>query len=744
MSCIIVSVHFHEGRFHGLDTEGRAEWPPSPARLFQALVAAACKGPVLAEADKDALEWLEELAPPAIAAPASHPGQTFSHFMPNNDLDAKGGDPHRIGEVRSATKRYRPRIFDPQTPVLYVWSFESEDTFANRICEIAEQLYQLGRGVDMAWAVGEVVDEFEVESRLATYPGSVYRPAPNGTGDTLPCPNPSSLHSLIVRYAATKERFKDQLIPAPTKKAPSRKKVIGQTFAQPPKPHFGQIAYASPATRLLYELRNGSQSAGFHVWPLRGAGALIKTIRDDCADRLETSLKSQFPDMARAVKLVFGLCRDATEADKASRIRIIPLPSIGHPHADRGIRRILVEIPPNCPIRVQDIDWAFASFCKFDTSTGEIEWMLTKAEEQTMLDHYAIGSSEKPSFRIWHTVTPMALPIERPHGRNSGMQRASIEAHATNAVAQALRHAGVVQKPESIRVQREPFDAKGALAQDFATDTRFDARRLWHVELVFAQPIRGPLLAGNGRYLGLGLMTPVEQTEGVCAFAIAAGLLPGVKHQAVARALRRAVMARVQTVIGKHQELSVFFTGHERNGNPARRGDRTHLAFICDTARNRLLILAPHVMERRAPSRDERDHLALLDAALRDLRTLRAGSAGILSLAATFIDVGSDPLFAPSAKWTTQTDYQPTRHTKSADRNRAIAEDVIVELRRRGFPAPLTVDPTSITCGPRKGMTAAVTLSFATVVHGPLVLGRSSNFGGGLFAAQSGNHPGKL
>lgn len=507
MKCLQLEIFLHEGRYHGLNEEGRAEWPPSPARLFQALVAAASKGSALAKNDKDALEWLAGLAPPVIAAPAMHPGQSFSHFMPNNDLDAKGGDPLRIGEVRSATKPYHPHIFDAQTPILYLWSFEDDEASAIRICEIAEQLYQLGRGVDMAWATGELASERGGESRLDAYPGAVYRPALNGAGSTLSCPAPNSLTSLIDRYKANQTRLKMQGTNASGKKN-------SVTFAQPPKPRFIPVAYASPATRFLYELRDSSQNAGFHVWPLRETCALVKTVRDDCAARLEASLAQHLPDKAGAVNRVFGLCRDMTKADKLSRIRIIPLPSIGHPHADRGIRRILVETPPNCPIRAQDIDWAFIGFCKFDQSTGEVDWMLTKADEPSMLNHYGIDSEEKPGFHVWHTITPMALSIKRPDGRTSGAQRTAIEIRATSAIVQALRHAGLTQKPASIRVQREPFDTKGALAQEFAADTRFDARCLWHVELSFAQAMSGPLLVGNGRYLGLGLMIPVRQQDG--------------------------------------------------------------------------------------------------------------------------------------------------------------------------------------------------------------------------------------
>jgi len=737
MTSIVIQVSVHDGRFHGLDANGRAEWPPSPARLFQALVAAASRGVSLANDDQNALRWLENLSPPAIAVPVSHPGQPFSHFMPNNDLDAKGGDLRRIGEVRSATKWYRPSLFDSEAPFLYVWSFDGTDSPAQRIRTIAKRVYQFGRGIDMAWATCEIVDEHEAEDRLTTYPGAVYRPANHGRDGRLPCPAPGSLDSLIVRYASARQRFKSRWVSTPTKREPHKKKPAGQAFAQPPKPHFRDVAYGAPPLRLLYELHDGSPKAGFVVWPSQNACALVKLIRDDCAGRLEQTLKADFPHQAATVKRVFGLCRDTTELDKATRLRLIPLPSIGHIHADHGIRRILVEIPPNCPLLVRDIDWAFAGFCKFEPETGEVAWMLTRSDEQVMLGHYGIVGTNPASFLDWYTVTPVVLPVERAHGRSSGSQRHQIEAQAAAAMRQALRHIGLRQQPASIRVQREPFDTKGTMAQDFASGTRFDARRLWHVTLSFANPVTGPLVAGNGRYLGLGLFAPGSQTSAVIGFAVDGGLYPDTDPIAVARALRRAVMARVQNAMGKRTRLPTFFTGHEADGSVARRGKRSHLAYLCDVSRNRLLVLAPYALDRRAPEKHESENFALLESAMRDLYLLRAGAAGVLQLSPLRITPEADPLFQPSRRWKTQTSYQPTQHGKHKDLEQGIRDDVLAELTRRSLPLPAEVRVNSVAVGPRGGMNAAVALGFANAVSGPIILGRTSNFGGGIFAGAS-------
>jgi CRISPR-associated protein Csb2 len=78
-------------------------------------------------------------------------------------------------------------------------------------------------------------------------------------------------------------------------------------------------------------------------------------------------------------------------------------------------------------------------------------------------------------------------------------------------VIQALRHAGIKAQVEEIRVQREPFETNGARAEAFSLGTRFAKERVWHVEISFKEPVLGPLVIGDGRFLGLGLMVPIYQ-----------------------------------------------------------------------------------------------------------------------------------------------------------------------------------------------------------------------------------------
>jgi CRISPR-associated protein Csb2 len=298
-----------------------------------------------------------------------------------------------------------------------------------------------------------------------------------------------------------------------------------------------------------------------------------------------------------------------------------------------------------------------------------------------------------------------------------------------------LRHAGVKARPTCVRVQREPFDAKGIMAGEFAPNTRFPASRLWHVEITFGEGQFGPLVAGDGRYLGLGLMRPVKQMEGMFAFNIIDGFSNPADPGKLAQALRRAVMALAQTSLGRRVPLPTFFTGHETDGSPARRGGRTHLAFIFDASRQRLLIISPHLTENRKPDATERKYLNLLRDSLTNLTELRAGTVGLLKLEPAIVCEDSDPLFCPSRFWITQTHFKPTRHIKHTTQEEAIISDLKVELLRRNLPIPVSVDDLDVVRGPRGGLAARMKLVFATAVRGPLLLGRDSNLGGGLFVS---------
>lgn len=720
MPCaLVIAAWFCEGRYHG-EQDGFADgdgWPPSPGRLFQALVAGAARGAMVHPEDQEALRWLEGLQAPRVAAPAGRQGRAAEFFVPNNDLDWAGLDRARMRKIRIG-KQWRPVHFDPSEPVLYVWKLdESESPEARRVCEIADRLYQLGRGIDMAWARGEVVDEGDAGLLLAAHSGTVR--TPGGSGDVA-VPRPGTLKSLALRYDGKRRRLRPE--------RSGRK--LRQRFVQPPKALFGRVGYDAPPRRLSFELRNAD--GGFAPWPLASAAPLVSGLLAAATRKLQDAFPQRAGEYERLIR-----GRGARPKDLAQRVRLVPIPSVGSPHVDRAIRRLLLEIPAECPIRIDDLEWAFMGTGHDDLGAGHVGLgRLVSSTDTRMAERFAVPGE---TFR---SVTPVAIP-EAPRrrignaGRKSVPEREREERRAAFCVLQSLRHAGVDNWPATVRLQKEPFDRRGSRADNFAEGTRFSKHALWHVELEFAEALAGPLLVGDGRFCGLGVMEPVSREVDVFEFDLGtAGGVDERERSVLVGHLRRALMALARDSRG---EVGRLFSGHESGGRAARSGHHDHLFLAADGSVpgsvERLLVIAPWAVDRRA-NRPWRD-VQRFNAVTRSLKELKAGSGGRFSRLVPVPVAEGDHLLGPSRMWIGQTEYVATRNLKPRDDGLAmIRADVTAECVRRGLPRPVDVGVKSVVSGPRGGRPAArLDIRFATAVRGPVLLGRDSHSGGGLFHA---------
>jgi len=732
---LLISVRFHDGRYHGA-----GDWPPAPARLFQALVAGTASGETLGGEATAALHWLEAQRAPIIVAPKSRAGRGFRNFVPNNDLDVVGGDLRRIGAIRTS-KTIRPHLFDETRPFLYAWNFEPDelaDSYAQAIARIAEGLYQLGRGVDMAWAWGEVIPAEEAEARFSTHGGFLCRPSSVGIGTSLSVPIKGSLESLIERYKETRTRFQMLYESKPSKKEPDRKVAAGQIFSQPRKPRFEQVAYDSPSKQSLFDLI-GSNA----LWRIDRIVELTERVRDAAADRLIEAWPAKVACIERVL-----IGRNATEADKAARVRITPLPSIGHRHADHAIRRVLVEIPPNCPLRADDLEWAFSGLPVRVSEQGEVLCDLVPAANDSMLAHYGVGNAR--AARRWRTVTPAALPqsaarrrivpsgLRDPAERKGASERAEGQNRAAGEVVKALRYSGIAANATEIRVQREPFGGKGERVEWFALGTRFAKERLWHVEITFTDPVPGPLILGDGRYLGLGLMERISDSwRDIIVLELAEQTRVSVDDRIpFLHAVRRALMALARR---GDDTVPRLFSGHEIDGAPARSGRHEHFFiaaadFDSDGLIDRVIVAAPWRCDRSVHPR--RGDSALFDSVVSSLEVVRAGRLGVITLNAAVDGADDLELAGPAQAWQSHTCYRATCPARRGDDPLdVLRRDVSAECQRRGLPQP-DVEVLNRVGGADGRIAAYLLLRFGVGVAGPLLLGRDSHWGGGLFLAK--------
>ncbi|MCY4237667.1 MAG: type I-U CRISPR-associated protein Csb2 [Rhodospirillaceae bacterium] len=728
---ILLSVRFHDGRYHGEPAHGTGEWPPSPARLFQALVAGTARGITLEKEDRETLIWLEELDAPTIAAPIVRTSQPFSNFVPNNDRDLVEAGSKSLGKIRTP-KTIRPHVFDASASLLYIWLFGSsrrEDDYARNICKIAKRLYQFGRGVDMAWAQAELLDESQVEARLFGYEGAVHRPSPDGSGASLPCPRKGSLASLERRFNWKRfswngdgGKFQEQ-------------------YSQAPRPSFAPIAYDCSPKRYLFELRNVDIPADLAARPLIAAAAVVQKARDRSAKRLFAGM----PKLADKIER-YLIGRGASNADKMARVHVVPIPSIGHSNADMMIRRLAVYVPQPCPLAPSDIAWAFDQVV-WVNDDGVLDTELQLADADTMVQRF-----EQREQR-WRSVTPLALPIARRRRieptrlveeAKGTDKRAIEETRAIAAVHRAVRHAGVRASITKVYVQREPFDRNGERAEAFATGTRFPKEALWHVALSFTTPVAGPLLLGDGRYVGLGLMRPDEMMSDVLAFNIEDGLADAAKPSIVARAARRAMMARVQDCLPSNETIPTYASGHAEDGSPTGDVVHRHIAVAADLPRQRIVYIAPTRLQRRSVRWwDIKEDHRLTARALEGMNILRAGKAGYLRLGPAVFEAESDPLFSAARVWESVTEYDVTRHRRRLGDEEALKADVIAELSRCSWPRlpPDALEVLAVRRGPRGKLSGRLRLVFPTAQPGPLLIGRTAHKGGGLFVgSKSLNH----
>src|ERR1019366_6796881 len=127
-----LSLHFLDRAFHGGGDGSEREWPPSPLRVFQALVAAAARrnaGELDANA-RFALEWMERQPPPVVVAPTSIEGTGYRLSVPNNAMDVVArawsrGNDSNSGDANPATHRtmkpVRPQLLLNDEAVYYLW-----------------------------------------------------------------------------------------------------------------------------------------------------------------------------------------------------------------------------------------------------------------------------------------------------------------------------------------------------------------------------------------------------------------------------------------------------------------------------------------------------------------------------------------------------------------------------------------------------------------------------------------------
>ncbi len=494
------------------------EWPPSPARLFKALVAVSRHG--VPGADRDtvdrALRWIEYCDPPLVLAPKARADRPrLRRFVPNNsEVDPKTGRPE--WPATRASKEPEPlrvwRIERP-TEVVYAWSFESSHPEAEALVAAARSVPSLGRGEDFAVVHAECRPDIpRAEGRQR------YHPTANGGGVTLEAPEPGCLDvCLRIFDLRRKDPGWNKIHELPTMGT----RLVGYA-------HDGTSAEAASPPVAVFgmwrESRRYSVDARLLRVPAGQLRHLLSRVLDDVVPALAPGGATREREARELCgKVLLGHEAGGTRAE-GPHVAIVPLPSVLGPYPDGRIRRVAL-VGFGCERdderNIFDITTSLLhgrSLLDGGLDTG----VQLRRETDEQWKDLLLGPSE-----TWESITPIVLErreLTKEEGKRlvetrrraaegdpvAGLRlqrmEARLAARREELIGVSLERILGKVKVEEVEVSRAPFRSGVHPASEYRTADHLASSPRFHVRVRFDVPVRGPLVVGRGRYVGLGLL----------------------------------------------------------------------------------------------------------------------------------------------------------------------------------------------------------------------------------------------
>lgn len=468
-----IEVTFTAGHFHG------EEWPPSPARLFQALVAASHQGAhgLIHQAVRDeALRWLERQEPPSILAPESiRQREHLISYVPNND-DELGVDAH----VRT-DKSLGAWCFPQSSAVAYQWQIGAEATAtkqADVIAAMSSLITCVGRTVDLAYARGRLLDD---EAPAHTAQRKRWQPAEREGGRWL-VPATGFLELL------------DRRFPRSVSAEPPDFTNTRQVSYEPED----VLRFAAPVA-VFEMLRMDGRKLAFDPRDLRQPAGMVRNAMLRWADATP-GIRPHFAADLLARFLQGHKSAAGKERSEGGHFAVVPLPSVNPPSftADGWLRRVAVigygVTSPADRELFEELTRGLHGALLEDNGKprGELR-LLTAREQQRVLAPLA-----GPANR-WRSVTPVVLTGFTRKGRAG-------EACLVRALIQQGFRAEDI---ESVAAFTGPIVPTAQPARAYRVQGYLDTTPRIHAEIIFRRQLAGPLVLGRGRFTGFGLLIPV-------------------------------------------------------------------------------------------------------------------------------------------------------------------------------------------------------------------------------------------
>ena len=375
---------------------GAAEYPPSPARLVQAMLAGAYQvGGEAIEIARAAIRFLECQKPPEIRAVEPVLGIEFEHYVHNNVV-------HRFDtEEMNTHKLLNPTLLcGSDAQVVYSWTLTDEAPLST-LQTAFDGLFALGHGDDMAFA--RMVETVPPRPRH-------YIPVRGGTDAVLRIPLPGFLADLELAH---RNHDRSEVT-----------SVHLQAYAL--EENFSQLRRLAN-----FELRN-IDNENFCAKGIKSTVTVAAWIRHTTIEALRSELS------AERLAVIAG-----HGGKNMPRLSYLPLPNVFGDHADKMIRRVCIFASPELTDVIQLARNILPGRVLTDNEGNEV-CRLAEARSMAVFGDYASSGTE------FETVTPVILP----HHLNKNHK---ISQRRVNETAKWFTEAGL---PRPIAMSAEPMREK--------------------------------------------------------------------------------------------------------------------------------------------------------------------------------------------------------------------------------------------------------------------------------------------
>jgi len=481
MKHLCITVHWLDDRYHGLlNRDGPPEWPPSPFRLFQALVAGVARHGKLDSDIGTSLAWLETLDAPLILAPLSSPGQVVQRFVPNNDGDVK---PDR--QTRLTGKTSRPTLIHGEPAVHYLWQIDSACPKSHLAIQAARYISCLGWGIDMAYGDGQILEEHEI----GQLNGARWHPKPGTMREDglLRVPKDGSMTDLRSAHKSALNRIEH-----------------GKPLRTVEKPQmFDRVFYASTERPIgqphgVFALRDERDDA--YSYPHAKLIHVAGMTRRAAIEAMEAFPPHGLENAAEWVdSFVAGHRSDGQKEHR--QFSYVPLPSIGHQHSDAMIRRVMITAPighePELYHLAAQLDGK-----QLHPEGGGAGPFLDRIHSDSVTRQY-LGMS-----KTWASVTPIILPGHDDH-KPAKTVKLIERALAQSEIAQRCQFTWSAIPFFNNCLTASKYDRNGRRTGYYRPD-HLNGLTAAHIRITFEHPVAGPIIIGAGRHCGLGVLAAID------------------------------------------------------------------------------------------------------------------------------------------------------------------------------------------------------------------------------------------